>query len=67
MILSITSGDLKKAIFRETRVSPCNQRLTNWKREPNGDSTVLQTLSLHKETSLNLSTLLDLGDTSTNK
>ncbi|XP_033213036.1 FAS-associated factor 1 [Belonocnema kinseyi] len=59
---SCTLGDLKLSIWEKTNVGPCQQVLHGWHKEPPRDTTILQTLDLPRENNLQLTQLIDLGD-----
>ncbi|XP_015178994.1 PREDICTED: FAS-associated factor 1 isoform X1 [Polistes dominula] len=47
-----TVGELKQSIWEQTNVTPCQQQIRGWKKEPNTNNTVLQTLELPTENTL---------------
>ncbi|XP_020281775.1 FAS-associated factor 1 [Pseudomyrmex gracilis] len=57
-----TLKDLKQLIFLKTNVTPCQQILHGWKKEPQTLNTVLQTLELPREVTLYLSSISQIGD-----
>ncbi|OXU24214.1 hypothetical protein TSAR_001469 [Trichomalopsis sarcophagae] len=59
-----TVGDLKLQIFNDVNVSPCQQELHGWRKEPKGDTNTLKSLELPKENELFMSPVSDIGDSS---
>lgn len=63
-MLNKFAEDLKLKIFDDTSVSPCQQELHGWRKEPNGTKHTLKSLELPKENELFMSPVSDIGDSS---
>lgn len=57
-----TLGDLKRIIWEKTSIGPCQQVLHGWHKEPPRDTTIFQTLNLPRENNLQLTQVIDLGE-----
>ncbi|XP_047351443.1 FAS-associated factor 1 isoform X1 [Vespa velutina] len=57
-----TVGELKQSISKKTNIAPCQQLIHGWKKGPQTNSTILQTLELPRETTLSVTSLSDNWD-----
>ncbi|XP_046751610.1 FAS-associated factor 1 isoform X1 [Diprion similis] len=60
--VSHSVGYLKHMIRAEVGIPPCQQELHGWKKEPQSDFTILETLDLLPEVTLYLRLITEIGD-----